>query len=1030
MAFTLSGQTIIQSGTDTSLAWLSAIAGVVTRTAGDHKTYFLDSLQISVDGNLTINPEVEQLSFGASHPSNYAIAVGVSGTGTLTVGTRVTVNGEFTYSDGTWLRVVQKNTPWNAQGSLLVLNGGTFNWHGGSIDTASSVGFQGGTVNITRGEIFLRASGSSQPARCLCDSNTQITNVTLHNNGFGPSSGFTGSFSNCKVIDGAVIGMHGSVLNLTISDYDYEARGSILTTAANSKWVSKNTVRGTAAQNGHNVQPARLLFTKDVSFTVRDLNNAVVPNAVIYSKEYLGQNRPAANFIAGDDFTTPQSQAVATNSSGVASFSGWRLGVTYRNAVNYFQSFWTKNNDSTDVQDFYVWSYGHLPQTVNVSLKGAGTQTVTPTLLPDLNVTLTETAAVAKLASSFVVASASNLITVTAASTLDDLYDVLKAWKTRTVAAQLEYPTISTQPVVANGDTLVTSMIVSGIHFLTAGAKFKKINALNHLAAGVIQNISIIGNVTQLLPYGLSGVSITGELIYNAASAAWINFTNTQIGTVSNEEEGIITITRDATSFITDYSDPQINYLDSTISAVGITSATIYQTAAHRDANTNAGATFTSSQAFKYGGVLSGVTMSGPVYLRVVVGSVTLLAEINLAIGDNLLDLGTQGQLSAISAKIDSRPTLPQIEASTTLAKEATTVALGASLTSMRDDIITNTITAVDQGYKNTTINLTAARDAINANVDQIPTNPVLTTDVRLLALNRLDATISSRLSSDEYVVPPSISDLVTTAQLSSAKIQIIADIINKLNTDHIPVSATDIAVAVESALLNDLDGQALLDAIANNIGNQNIDQIALVAALRTELERTGGTSQLIKTKVDTLTTPDISALATASQLTTAKTEIVSAIGVTQTSTAPTAAQNAAAVRKNLAAELARISTANQILLTDVYIPTPAPSVIIPSPSVSAETTKVYAYTETITNQVLAGIEISFELVVKPSKSERILETTKVTMVTNSLGYAEIDLQRDKTYLVTASRLSLCKKFTPKEGLFDLSTLIQRIVPF
>ena len=50
------------------------------------------------------------------------------------------------------------------------------------------------------------------------------------------------------------------------------------------------------------------------------------------------------------------------------------------------------------------------------------------------------------------------------------------------------------------------------------------------------------------------------------------------------------------------------------------------------------------------------------------------------------------------------------------------------------------------------------------------------------------------------------------------------------------------IATAVEQSILNEGDGQQVLNAIVGAIGNQNIDQVALVAAIRADLERTGGT--------------------------------------------------------------------------------------------------------------------------------------------------------------------------------------------
>lgn len=70
----------------------------------------------------------------------------------------------------------------------------------------------------------------------------------------------------------------------------------------------------------------------------------------------------------------------------------------------------------------------------------------------------------------------------------------------------------------------------------------------------------------------------------------------------------------------------------------------------------------------------------------------------------------------------------------------------------------------------------------------------------------------------------------------------------------------TAIAAAVEAALLNDGDGQALINAIVTAIGNVNIDQVLLVAAIRADIERAGGmlegkasqaTASAIKAKTD-----------------------------------------------------------------------------------------------------------------------------------------------------------------------------------
>jgi hypothetical protein len=108
--------------------------------------------------------------------------------------------------------------------------------------------------------------------------------------------------------------------------------------------------------------------------------------------------------------------------------------------------------------------------------------------------------------------------------------------------------------------------------------------------------------------------------------------------------------------------------------------------------------------------------------------------------------------------------------------------------------------------------------------------------------LANLDSTVSSRLASSAYTAP-------TT-----------------------PPTAAQIATAVEGSLLNEADGQAVLNAIVGAIGNTNLSEVSLVAAVRADLERIGG-------KLDSI----------------------------PTSSAPSASSVAGAVRTELATELGRI---------------------------------------------------------------------------------------------------------------------------
>ena len=79
MAFALSGSTITQTGTDTSLAGLSAIAGVTTIALGDGFLYSFPTLTLNISGILTIADPSKQ--------TYIAFAVRVLNGGNYTSGT-------------------------------------------------------------------------------------------------------------------------------------------------------------------------------------------------------------------------------------------------------------------------------------------------------------------------------------------------------------------------------------------------------------------------------------------------------------------------------------------------------------------------------------------------------------------------------------------------------------------------------------------------------------------------------------------------------------------------------------------------------------------------------------------------------------------------------------------------------------------------------------------------------------------------------------------------------------------------------
>ena len=84
---------------------------------------------------------------------------------------------------------------------------------------------------------------------------------------------------------------------------------------------------------------------------------------------------------------------------------------------------------------------------------------------------------------------------------------------------------------------------------------------------------------------------------------------------------------------------------------------TFYPTLVDRNAGSNPGVTTIGGiYRYKYGSTYSGVTMIGTLYTRVIQGGITFFFDKEIVIGNNVIDLSTQGQLSALNAKIELVP--------------------------------------------------------------------------------------------------------------------------------------------------------------------------------------------------------------------------------------------------------------------------------------------------------------------------------------------------------------------------------------
>jgi hypothetical protein len=122
---------------------------------------------------------------------------------------------------------------------------------------------------------------------------------------------------------------------------------------------------------------------------------------------------------------------------------------------------------------------------------------------------------------------------------------------------------------------------------------------------------------------------------------------------------------------------------------------------------------------------------------------------------------------------------------------------------------------------------------------------------------------------------------------------------------------------------LNEADGSAVLNAIVGAIGNTNLSEVSIVAAVRADLERVGG-------KIDSIPTtaaPTAAANATAVWATASKTITGGTVDtLTNSPSVPSAASIAAATRSELAVELARVDAAVSTRLAGSAYTAPANS--------------------------------------------------------------------------------------------------------
>jgi hypothetical protein len=204
-----------------------------------------------------------------------------------------------------------------------------------------------------------------------------------------------------------------------------------------------------------------------------------VPITFQFSDDYTNlQPRTTVVIRRGDG--TIVSSVVNTSSS---TFTATVVQATYSATANGTATptnFYTTFNYGIKCYGFNVVNGTHTPYTYSLGTAGNGTDLKLGGLinqLVDSNVTLTETQALA-LSSKFSINTGTNTITVTGNATYDELYDYVVAWNCSS-AANAVIPNLSQYLITANGQRISAftgwSLVVNTGVTLSSGEKFGEV---------------------------------------------------------------------------------------------------------------------------------------------------------------------------------------------------------------------------------------------------------------------------------------------------------------------------------------------------------------------------------------------------------------------------------------------------------------------------------------------------------------------------------------------------------------------------
>ena len=506
---TITGQYVTQTGTDTDPTGIASMTGVTAIDVGTGTTrrtvYNLGTNQLRVRGTFTHDPDLFEMVFTVQN------GLLIESGGTYNLGVARTLNNQTQHSKGTGLVFAYVGAVASQFG--LNIRGGSLVWNGGVVKTSCPLYLESGTLVSNSYDSVLQNTnpGTDMQVRCLVPptfnaitlSGISYAFLQFLNNGWNSASV---KYEFCAYQTPGGGGAARVVINpiFTGNQSTSDVKLNQLTGTQQITTI-KNADRFPVVTRLNNGAKGDIPIVQTLTLNMVDSTNAAAPNVVGYVKDSNNGSRVDSSVSS---YVADRTYIGVSDASGTIAMGDILTAVVQdvaasQTAINYDY----RSNFAGQSADFniYLGGYSYAPAVTRQTLMGNNGTSVRWTLFDDSNVTLPRAKALTKLASSFAIDPVLKKITVTADSTLDDLYDVAKAYKYQGSIEAFETPTVFSQIVTANGSNISLpsgwTLQVNNGATLSTGTKFTYVYA---------DTVTTIGSITSV--YGsLAGVSTIWE---------------------------------------------------------------------------------------------------------------------------------------------------------------------------------------------------------------------------------------------------------------------------------------------------------------------------------------------------------------------------------------------------------------------------------------------------------------------------------------------------------------------------------------